>query len=114
MILLVDFFEPFAVNMGVYLRRRNIFMSEKDLNGTQIGATLQKMRREGMTDRVRRYMASSFHLRAVFPYNLPYRLACERPVSFVGKEVRTFRLFCLKVQFYGIPRICAERHDPLL
>ena len=50
--------EAFPVDMGEYLRRADVGMTEKLLDGPDIGAALKHMRREAVTQNVRRYPGS--------------------------------------------------------
>ena len=45
--------EPLPTDMGVALRGRHIGMTEQLLHGAQVGAAIEQMRREGMSQRVR-------------------------------------------------------------
>lgn len=45
--------EPLPADMGVALRGRHIGMTEQLLHGAQVGASIEQMRREGMSQRVR-------------------------------------------------------------
>src|SRR5256885_1826578 len=55
MILLVHLPKVLAVHMRVDLRRRNVGMPEHFLDGAQIGAAFEQMRRERMAKRMRRH-----------------------------------------------------------
>ena len=46
--------QPLARDMCVDLRRRDVGMTEQQLHDAQVGAMIQKMRRECMTQRMRR------------------------------------------------------------
>ncbi len=50
----VDFEQPRRVDAGIDLRRRQAGVAEKFLDGAQIAAPPQQMRREGMAQRMRR------------------------------------------------------------
>ena len=52
--VVVDFEQPCGVHAGVDLRRGKAGMAEQLLNGAQVSATGQKMRGEGMSERMRR------------------------------------------------------------
>lgn len=52
MVLCVDLFEPVAGDVGVDLGCRDIGMAQHRLDGAQVRASLDKMRREGMAQRV--------------------------------------------------------------
>ena len=50
----VDILELLADKVRIDLRRGDVRMAEHFLNGVDIGAVFQQMRREGMAQRVRR------------------------------------------------------------
>ena len=54
MMLLDQTPEPLLDDMGVDLRRRDVGMAEQLLHGAQIGAALEQMAGEGVTEHMRR------------------------------------------------------------
>jgi hypothetical protein len=52
--LLMQPLQPFAGDMGINLRGREIRMAQHDLDTAQIGAVFQQMGGKGMTESVRR------------------------------------------------------------
>ena len=51
--LTIDLEKPIDLDMGIALGRRQRAVSEELLDGSKIGATLQQVSRESMSDRVR-------------------------------------------------------------
>jgi hypothetical protein len=71
--------EAFPVDMGVYLRRADVGMAEKLLDGADIGAALKHVRREAVTQNVRRYPGSlDSRRRRTLPDDFEYPLPGER------------------------------------
>ena len=53
MMLCMQFLQPLPRHVRVNLRRRNIRMSQQQLHHAQVGAVVDQVRREGMSQRVR-------------------------------------------------------------
>ena len=73
--LAVQILEVLAGDVGVYLSRRYIHMTEHYLHGSQIGAALQQMRGKRMPQTVGRNFFMDLRLIAVAPQQFPKSLA---------------------------------------
>src|SRR3989454_8998444 len=118
--VLVDLSQPLAVDVRVDLRRRDVRMAEHDLHGSQIGAPLQKMRREGVAQHMRAEPGSQTDGAAMLLENFPEPLPAHRAAAVVEKEGRVRRapqnLRTGAVQIGPNPRygLASERDHALL
>ncbi len=73
--LLVQILEVFAGDVGVYLSRRNIHMTEHYLHGSQIGAAFKQMGCKRMPQTVGRNFFMDLRLIGVAPQQFPKPLS---------------------------------------
>ena len=73
MMLFVNLFQPFVVNVRVDLSCRYVLMAEHHLNGPQISAALEQMGCKGVPHGMRRDIASAKG-GGIFLYDLEDRL----------------------------------------
>ena len=118
--LLVHAPEILAIDVRVDLRRRNVDVSEHLLDGAQIGAALEQVRREGVTQRVRRDGLRDAGLIDVLAENLPGAHAREWLAARVQKEnslplsLLERRAELAQVDRDRADRLSADRNEPLL
>src|SRR5580765_832545 len=117
----VDLSQTRFEHMSVNLRGRQVRVAEHGLNGAQIGATLEQIRREGMTEHVRAQRRPDAGRGAVLLEELPEADARQAPaVTCVDEEPRAVTpLAECATRSADVPpnplgRFIAERHDALL
>ncbi len=66
MVLVMDSFQPFTGNMGIYLRRGDVAVSEHHLYRPQVRSSLDQVRGKGMTKTMGAYFFSYTGRQAVF------------------------------------------------
>src|SRR3990172_11329122 len=80
------FLQILSVDMRIDLCRRNIHMPQQFLDNTKIGPTLQQMRREGMTERMRMDVFLDAGLFGVFGDHLPDPFSSESRAPGIEEE----------------------------
>src|ERR1700693_774559 len=89
----VEFFEAFAGDVGINLGGGNVGMPQHRLDGPEICAPLQEVRRERMAEGMRRERLLEAGLCRLFPENIPESLSAEAFSGIVHeKNVRLFPL----------------------
>src|SRR5215813_11560085 len=100
----------------VDLRGRDIAVSEQRLNRTRVSAVLQQVRREAVSQGVRRNVFDARFFRVLLDHG-PGDLSCERPAA-MQKNKRRSRFavsgFDCRILLQPMNRTLAERHTALL
>ena len=74
--LSMDGFQPLLIDMGIYLRCRNIRVPEHFLDDAQVGAVSEQMRGETVPEKMRVNIFLQSGVPSMFFYNLPDTRRC--------------------------------------
>ena len=86
--LVVHLEDVFHGQLGVALRGREAFMAEKFLNGAQVGALLQHVRAEGVTQRVGMDLFLEARLLGGFMAGVPHGFRIDGLITAVAAVAR--------------------------
>src|SRR5437867_7137118 len=118
--VLVDLPQALTIDVRVDLRRRDVGVAEHHLHGSQVGAALQQMRREGVTQHVRAELAPETDRASVLLEDLPEALPAHPSAPAVEEQRRlrgpTQKTRSGPVEIRADPTggLAAERDEPLL
>src|SRR5258708_525208 len=117
----VQLFQPFASDMRIDGRRRDVGVPEQQLHDAKIRPVIEQVRREGMPQGVRRQARSGdARLDRVTLDELPERLPRQWPAACRDEYRIALPIFCelgspfRKITLEPIDRLFAERYQPLL
>lgn len=115
----VNFFEAGLFDVSIDLSRADIGMAQHDLNRTKVGAVIQEMGCEGMTQHMRGYGFGDSGPPSPGPENFPESLPGERPAqssqedSVGGTFFHERRSNVFEKVADQLPRHISNRDDPL-
>jgi hypothetical protein len=86
----VDFPQPFPCDVRVDLSGSDVCVTEHRLDRPEVGASLKKMCRKRMPERMRMNLAGKTDLRGVFSDDLPDSLARQAPSETIQEQDAAF------------------------